>query len=86
MKEQSNSFDPDKVNAETFKLAFQLKKEIEKTKKLKKVKLQNPDKPIPLESDKFIKYMILKYLNISVKEGLPIVKQAYIEQYKKGAE
>ena len=51
-------------------------------KPFKEVFLPNPESThIPIDGDKFLDYLCLKYLQLKPEDGIPLLKQAYRQQY-----
>ncbi len=82
MRQKYNVFNISKINNKTIRTAQRLKKEIEKTKPFKEVFLPNPESThIPIDEDKFLEYLCLKYLHLQSEDGIPLLKQAFKQQY-----
>ncbi len=82
MRQKYNVFDVSKINNKTIKTAQRLKKEFEKTKPFEEVFLQNPESAhVPVDKHKFLEYLCLKYLHLKAEDGLPLLKQAFKQQY-----
>ena len=83
MRQKYNTFNISKINNITILKAQRLKKEIHKVKQFKEVFLQDPGSShIPLDKDKFLGYLCLKYLQLKPEDGIPLLKQAYRQQYR----
>lgn len=83
IRERYNTFHISKINNGTIDIALRLKKELEKTTLLKEASLVNPEPAhIPTDEAKFLEYLCLKHLHLTVEDGLPLLKQAFKEQYK----
>lgn len=82
MRKKYNIFNVSKINNKTIKIAQRLKKEIGKTKPFKEAVLPNPESThIPIDEDKFLEYLCLKYLHLQSEDGVPLLKQAFKQQY-----
>jgi len=82
MRQKYNVFNISKINSKTIETAQGLKKEIGKTKPFKEVFLRNPESAhIPIDEDKFLEYLCLKYLHLQAEDGVPLLKQAFKQQY-----
>jgi len=63
-------------------MAQGLKEEIEKTKPFKEAFLRDPESThIPTDEDKFLEYLCSKHLNLKSEDGLPLLKEAFKQQY-----
>ena len=82
MREKYNTFNISKINNKTIKVAQKLKKEIEKTKPFKEALLRDPELAhVPIDEDKFLEYLCLKYLHLQSEDGVPLLKDAFKQQY-----
>lgn len=82
MRQKYNVFNISKINNKTIRTAQRLKKRIEKTKPFKEVFLPNPELAyVPIDEDKFLEYLCLKYLHLRSEDGVPLLKQAFKQQY-----
>lgn len=82
MREKYNTFNISKINNKTIKIAQGLKKEIGKTKPFKEAFLQDPESShIPTNEDKFLEFLCSKYLHLQSEDGIPLLKQAFKQQY-----
>lgn len=82
MRQKYNVFDVSKINSKTIKIAQKLKEEIEKTKPFKEAFLRDPESThVPIDDDKFLEHLCLKYLHLQSEDGIPLLKQAFKQQY-----
>ena len=81
MRQKYNVFTVSKINSKTIKIAQKLKEEIEKTKPFKEAFLQSGLVHVPVDEDKFLNYLCLKYLHLQSEDGIPLLKQAFKQQY-----
>ena len=82
MREKYNTFNISKINNKTIRIAQGLKDDIEKTKPFKEAFLRDPESThIPTDEDKFLEYLCSKHLNLKVEDGLPLLKEAFKQQY-----
>lgn len=83
MRQKYSVFSISKINNITILKAQRLKKQIGKTKPFKEVFLPNPESThIPIDEDKFLEYLCLKYLHLQSEDGVPLLKQAFKQQYQ----
>lgn len=84
MRKKYNIFDVFKVNLRTIRLAVALKKQQEKTIPFKEVNVQVVSNPsyVPLDNNNLLGYLSYKYLYLKPEDGIPLLKQAYKQQYK----
>lgn len=81
MRKKYNVFKISKINKITISMALKLKEEMEKTKLFSEETRGISINAVPTDEDKFLKYLSCKYLNLKPEHGLPLLKQAYRQQY-----
>lgn len=82
MRQKYNVFDISKINNKTIRIAQGLKDEIEKTKPFKEAFLRDSESiHVPTDEDKFLEYLCSKYLHLKVEDGIPLLKEAFKQQY-----
>lgn len=82
MRQKYNTFNIPKINNKTIKIALKLKKDVEKDKPFKEAFLRNPESPhVPTDDVAFLNFLCYKYLHLKPRDGIPILKQAYKQQY-----
>ena len=82
MREKYNTFNISKINSKTIRIAQGLKDEVEKVKPFKEAFLRDPESThIPTDEDKFLEYLCSKFLCLKVEDGIPLLKEAFKQQY-----
>jgi len=82
MRQKYNVFNISKINNKTIEMALKLKGEIERTKPFEKAFLRDPKSThIPIDEDKFLEYLCLKYLHLQSEDGIPLLRRAFKRQY-----
>lgn len=80
MRRKYNVFDISKINKKTIELALQLKKE---HNGYKEAFLKDPENNnVPVDENKFLEFISVKYLQLRYEDGIPLLKQAHKKQYK----
>ena len=84
MRNKYNVFDVSKVNLKTIDLAVTLKKQQEKIRSFENLDIRgNPDPNYaPCDKDGLLEYLSVKYLHLKPEDGIPLLKEAYKQQYK----
>jgi len=78
MRQKYSVFSISKINNITILKAQKLKKEIHKVKPFEEAFLPNSKLAyIPIDEDKFLEYLCLKYLHLQSEDGIPLLKQAF---------
>lgn len=82
MREKYNVFDLSKINQTTIAIALKLKSKADKAKKFDEVDPDFVGSAVPVDKNRFLGYMSCKYLHLKPEDGVPLLKQAFKQQYK----
>jgi len=82
MRQKYNVFAISKINKRTIEIARKLKGDIEKVNPFKKSFLLNSElSHVPIDKSEFLEYLCTKYLQLKAEDGLPLLKEAFKQQY-----
>jgi len=81
MREKYNVFSISKINTKTIVIALRLKAKAEKIKKFDEVDPDFFGIMVPVDKNRFLGYMSCKFLFLKPEDGIPLLKQAFKQQY-----